>query len=101
MLERGRQRESLAEVLRGLVNGEAGAERGDLEQDAARLAEVDRLEVEALDDRRRARARLLDRRAPRLVVFLRRRPRDVVDSPRSLQAAAFVLVVDVEAAALV
>src|SRR5690242_21961287 len=49
-LEARRQHELLAEVLRVLVGGEAGAERGDLEQHAARLAEVDREEPEAVDD---------------------------------------------------
>ena len=49
-LEEGRQRESLAEVRRVLVGGEAGAVGGDLEEDAARLAEVERLEVVAVDD---------------------------------------------------
>ena len=62
VLEVGRQRELLAEVLERLVDGEAGADRRDLEEDAARLAEVDRAEVEAVDLRRRlgaARDRLL------------------------------------------
>ena len=41
------------EALERLVDGEAGAQGGDLEQDAARLAEVDRAKVEPVDDRRR------------------------------------------------
>ena len=49
-----RKREPLAERLQRLVRGEAGAHRGELEEDAARLPEVDRPEVEAVDDRRRA-----------------------------------------------
>src|SRR5918911_1151675 len=53
VLERGRQREPLAEVLERLVGGEAGADGRDLEQDAARLAKVDRAGGEPLDDRRR------------------------------------------------
>ena len=69
----------LAEGLLRLVGGEAGPERGDLEQDAARLAEVDRAEVEAVDDRGRPRAGLRDAVAPRLVLVQRRRPGDVVD----------------------
>ena len=54
MLERGRQDERLAEVLGVLVDREARPERRDLEQHAARLAEVDRPEPEAVDHRRRA-----------------------------------------------
>ena len=57
VLERGREDERLAQVLRVLVHGEARAERRDLEEDAARLAEVDRAEPEAVDDRRRAAGR--------------------------------------------
>ena len=49
----GRQRELLAEVLERLVDGEARAQGGDLEEHPARLAEVDRLEVEAVDHRGR------------------------------------------------
>ena len=49
-LQEGRQREPLAEVLGVLVGGEAGSVGGDLEEDAARLAEVERLEVVAVDD---------------------------------------------------
>src|SRR5690606_6768554 len=45
MLVVGRQRELFAEALERLIDGEAGAERRDLKQDAARLAEVDRPEV--------------------------------------------------------
>src|SRR2546423_3135175 len=57
-LERGRKREPLAEVLRRLVGREAGTEGGDLEEDAARLAEVDRAEVEAVGHGCRRRTRL-------------------------------------------
>src|SRR4029077_13774629 len=53
VLERRRQDELLAEVRRILVRREAGPEGRDLEQDAARLAEVDRAEPEAVDDLRR------------------------------------------------
>src|SRR5215468_10343321 len=44
-----RQRQSLAELVEGFVGGEAGAVGGDLEEDAVRLAEVEALEVEAVD----------------------------------------------------
>ena len=48
-LEEGRQRQPLAERLQRLVDGEAGAVGGDLEEDAVRLAEVERAEVVAVD----------------------------------------------------
>ena len=81
----GRQAQRLAEVLGVLVDREAGGERGDLEQDAARLAEVDRLEVVAVADvgvtsppgRR-------DALLPGEVVLVARGPRDVVDGARAL-----------------
>src|SRR4051812_42798887 len=50
-LEAWRQRQALAEVFERLVDGESGADRGNLEQHPAGLAEVDRAEVEAIDDR--------------------------------------------------
>src|SRR5215218_5802851 len=88
-------------MLQRLVGCETGAERRDLEEDAARLAEVDRLEVEAVDHRRRARARTLDRGAPRLVLLLRRRPCDVMDRAGALPSQPLGIVVDVEAAAVI
>src|SRR5262245_43517467 len=45
----GRQLERGAERLLGLVDGEARAVGRDLEQDAARLAEIDRVEIVAVD----------------------------------------------------
>src|SRR5439155_27262181 len=77
----------LAQRLERLVGGEAGSERGDFEQDAARLAEVHRPEPEAVDDRRRMHANRLDTLAPRLVLVHRRRPRDVVHGARAGQPA--------------
>src|ERR1700730_10414016 len=43
------QRQPLAKVLLRLVGGEAGTVGGDLETDSARLPEIDRFEVEAVD----------------------------------------------------
>ena len=74
VLEVRRQRQLLAERLERLVGGEAGAERRDLEQDAARLAEVDRAEAEAVDHRRRPPAGGRDLLAASLVLVERRRP---------------------------
>src|SRR5438128_2886937 len=76
----GRQLQRRAERIGRLVHGEAGLVGGDLEQDAARLAEVDRAEVLALDDRRHVTARLDQHLAPvQLVGVVGRAPRDVVD----------------------
>src|SRR6185312_7739439 len=81
--------------------GEARADRRDLEQDAARLAEVHRLEVEAVDDRRGVGAALGNAVLPGLFVVLRRRPGDMVDGARSGDTALVGPVVEVEPAALV
>src|SRR5207253_11406132 len=50
-LEPGRQAESGADLLGRLVDGEARTVGGDLEQDATRLAEIDRFEIPAVDHR--------------------------------------------------
>ena len=101
VLEVGRQRELLAEVLERLVDGEARAQRRDLEQHPARLAEVDRPEVEAVDDRGRLGARRDRPLPPPLVLVDLRGPGDVVDAAGALQRSlGRRLVVDVEAAAL-
>src|SRR5437763_12294947 len=101
MLVVGRERQLLAEVLERLVDGEAWADGGDLEQYAARLAEVDRAEVEAVDDRRRVSAALRDALLPRFVLVLGRGPGDVMDRARTWDAGlARRLVVRVPGAAL-
>src|SRR6266576_4272543 len=74
VLEGRRQRELLAELLERLVDSEPGAERRDLEQHAARLAEVNRLEVEAVDHRRRLAAGCDHALAPRLLLVCLARP---------------------------
>ena len=55
-----------------------GPERRDLEEDAVRLAEVDRAEPEAVDHVGRAAAGLGDALPPALLVLHRRRPGDVM-----------------------
>ena len=70
-------------VSSGSSAREPGPERRDLEEDAARLAEVDRAEVEAVDDRRRPAPDSATRALPRLVLVHRRRPGDVVDGARA------------------
>src|SRR6188474_1784169 len=101
-LERRRKRELLAQVLGVLVNGEAGTERRDLEQHPARLAKIDRAEVEAVDHRCGVAATRDDAVTPFGVVVDRRREGDVVDAARSLEPRlGGRLIVDVEGAALV
>ena len=78
----------LSERLLRLIGREAGAERRDLVEHAARLAEVDRAEVEAVDDRRRIEADGPDALAPRLVILVRRGERDVVHRARTRDAAS-------------
>ena len=76
-----------AELLERHVDREARAVVGDLEEDAARLAEVDRVEVVAVDDRRGVHAGALDALEPLRVLGDRRAQRDVVDRARALQPA--------------
>src|SRR5581483_3874799 len=92
-----------AERVERLVGGEArAAERRDLEQDARGLAEVDRLEVEAVDDRRRLAARIDHPVVPGFLLVRLAWPRDVVDGARAGHPGRLRrVVVDVEAAALV
>src|SRR4029077_11223390 len=61
-----------------------GADRRDLEQHAARLAEVHRAEVEAIDHRRRVRAGFRDAGAPGLLVLRLRGERHVMHRPGPL-----------------
>src|SRR4029077_14427999 len=86
VLEVRGQRDPFAQVLQRFVRREARPQRRDLEQDAARLPEVQRFEVVAVDYRRRARAGRDDLLAPGDVVFDCRRPRDVVHSARAAEA---------------
>src|SRR6266550_519037 len=73
------EREAFAESLERLVDDEARADGRNLEEDAARLTEVDGLEVEAVDDGRRVGTGGGDSFLPRLVFLRRRGPGHVVD----------------------
>src|SRR5207249_4680386 len=84
-----RQRQTLPEVLLRLVGRESRAHGGDLEQHSARLPEVDRAEVEAVDHWSRVAAAFDDAVAPRDVVLQRRGPGDVVDGAGATQAPGF------------
>ncbi len=87
MLEGRREDERLAQVLGILVHGKTRTEGRDLEEDAARLAEVDRAEPEAVDDWSRSEAGRCDALAPRLVLVQCRRPGDVVHGSGPAEAA--------------
>src|SRR4029077_1697465 len=79
-LEPGRQAERRPELLRRLVDGEPWPVGRDLEEDAAGLAVVDRLEVPAVDHRGDVAAGPQQQLAPALLrVRVLRAPRDVVD----------------------
>src|SRR5215207_2544332 len=83
----GRQGQLLAERLERLVDVEARAQGRDLEEDAARLPEVDRAEVEAIDHRCGPSPLGNHPVTPGLVLVDLRGPGDVVDAPRALKAA--------------
>src|SRR5215207_5862222 len=83
----GRQGQLLAERLERLVDVEARAQGRDLEEDAARLPEVDRAEVEAIDHRCGPSPLADHPVAPGRVLIDLRGPGDVVDAARALQAA--------------
>ena len=68
------------------VDREAGAVVGDLEQHAAGLAEVDRVEVVAVDDPRSGDAGVAQTLLPARVLGDGGAPRDVVDRARALAA---------------
>src|SRR4029453_8504516 len=85
--ERGRKDERLPEPCRILVRREPGAERGDLEEDAARLTEVDGPEPEGIDDGRRPRAPRGEGFLPGRLILHRRGPGDVVHRPGAAHAA--------------
>ena len=76
-----------AELLDRAVDREAGLLRRDLEEDAARLAEVDRVEVVAVDEPAVRACRPRARRSSHCAVLgVGRAPRDVVDRARALAA---------------
>ena len=90
-LEPWRQHERLAQVLAILVDRETGAVRRQLEEHAARLLEVDRLEPESIDDGRRLRPAGLDLRAHReLMQVVVHAPREMMNAADAPRAAAFV-----------
>jgi hypothetical protein len=83
----GRQLEARAELVQGLVGGEARRVGRDLEQDAAGLAEVDRVEVLPVDHGRDVEAEGGDALAPFALDLPRLgAERDVVDRAGALPA---------------
>ncbi len=86
-----RQHQRLAQVLRVLVDGKARAIGGQFEQHAAWLEEVDRLEPEAIDHRRRTPSCAVDLRAHgQLLDLVGHPPRQVVNAADAPGAAARV-----------
>src|SRR3954447_4275214 len=83
-----RQPQLLAQVLGRLVDGEARRERRDLEEHAARLAEVDGGEVVAVADVGHVLAGGAGALLPREVVLVARGPGDVVHGARTEAPAA-------------
>src|SRR5581483_9037811 len=81
------QAELFAEMLWSLIDGEAGRARGDLEQDALRLAEVDRVEVVAIDHRRDLHPGLRHASLPGHVLLVAGMPGDVMDGSRAREPA--------------
>src|SRR5215203_1454121 len=83
-LEKGREREPLAQVFRVLVGGESGPVCGDLEEYPAGLAEVDRAEIVAVDLGRNPEPRGPYPLPPSRVLLVVGRPEgDVVDATPS------------------
>src|SRR5437588_4260479 len=99
VLELRRERKRLAEMLERLIGGEAGAERCDLEQYAARLSEVDGAEIEAVDDRGWAPSALDHPLSPCRMIVHRRCPGDVVDRAGAAPAPGGRPVIGIERAA--
>src|SRR5207237_4025698 len=91
----------LTQMIERLVGREPRTHRRDLEQDAARLPEVDRLEIEAGDDRGRRPAALDHALPPGFVLLGCRRPRDVVDRSGAADPALVRRVVRIERAAAI
>lgn len=81
MLVLGRKAQLLTEMSRILVDGEAWRGRGELEQDVLRLAEIDGVEVVAVDHRSWMHARVGDTLLPMHMVLVMRMPGDVVHGP--------------------
>src|SRR5258708_739629 len=81
------QHQRLAKAGCVLIDVEPRAKGGDLEEDTTGLAEVDRPEVGAVDDRSRLHFGAGEGLAPGLVVLVRRRPGHVVHAAGTLDRA--------------
>src|SRR5579883_3384012 len=96
VLELRRKREPLTQMLRRLIGREPGADRRNLKEDPAWLAEVDRAKVKAVDDRGRMAAALEHTLPQGGMVCQGRVPGDVVHRARPARAAGRVLIIGVE-----
>src|SRR5579863_1346156 len=87
LLEPGREDDGLAHLAEWAAHRETGSVVGDLVEDPAGLAEIDRMEEVAVDDRRRRHAGCREVFVPAGVLGDGRSPRDVVDRARALDVA--------------
>src|SRR5919202_3559159 len=82
LLQPGRKLQALAEVVRVFVHRKAGRVGGDLEEDPARFAEVDRAEVLPVEDVGHVETAIRNLFSPLFLrCLVRRPPRDVVHRP--------------------
>ncbi len=87
-LQERRQHELFAELVHRLVDAEARAVAGDLEQDAVRLAEVEAAEPEAVHLAGVRHAQLVQPVGPAVVLGIRRAERHVMHAARALSGRA-------------
>ena len=83
-LEERRQHQLFPELFHRLVDAEAGAVRGDFEQDAVRLAEIEAAEPEAIHLAAVRHAQLVQPLGPAVIVGVRRAERHVMHAAGAL-----------------
>ena len=91
-LEERRQRQFFAERFHRLISGEARSVGGDLEQDAAGLAEIEAAEIEAVDLAAVGNAQFVEPLRPGVILGLvRRAERDVMHAAGALPRGGKIL----------
>src|SRR5262249_2098352 len=87
-----RKPQSLTQMRRRFICRKTGPFGRDFKQNAARLAKVDRVEIEAIDDRRDVEAELLDLCSPlQLLLFVRATERNVIDRAGGIHSELSIL----------